>query len=410
VTSSWEALRRRNARRAGRALRDLPRIFPWHDRALEALRDVLAVRGPARSSLLEGPGFRGWLASAEEALDLLETPADDTALFSRLARGPHLGLVAPRGRLDAGFRLRVARLARSLIDPLARRLVPLLMFRAPAGRARGPFPLPWGADGDEARRSGELHAEWPRPLAAGIRKGARAQMDGGTVRLCPGGRPAWHPRPLLPGSGIVLARRVVSTPRGLRPAGEDTRLLAPLGSALELLEEAWPEARRLVERYTRVVVPLRERNTVSFSMPSRPAVSYINMIGKSRVDLADDLLHESAHHLLHLLEESGPLVTTAAEGTGEFLYPSAWRRAPRPVRGILHATWTFSHRAGLLARLLRQRGGSGAPRSWIRRELAFERHAIARSLEDLRDAASRGLLTRRGRELCSAMEKFPAAL
>ncbi|MGH9870273.1 MAG: aKG-HExxH-type peptide beta-hydroxylase [Candidatus Polarisedimenticolia bacterium] len=389
----------RNARRAWRVLR---RLEDTRAGALPALESVLRARGTReRLGLLTGPGFRAWLAAAEEAASLLHPPDSDEKLFEIAARGSHLARLCPRGRVDARFRERVKKLSVMLNARLALRLVPLLMFRLPEGIRCGPARLDLSADGEEGRLAGEIHVEHPVPACARLRPGERVVLDGGRVTVSSGRPVAWRRRALLPGTGIVLARLVVSTPLGLRPAGHLGDAAPRMTGALELLGRAWPDARRAVEDHTQVIVPLRERNTVSFSMPSRPGVSYINIEGKSLVDLTDDLLHETAHHQLHLLEESGRLVLD----DGEPRYVSPWRRSLRPLRGILHATFTFSRRAELFRRLLRMRSTAPLPRAWIREELAFEREALTGSLADLADARARGLLTKRGCALLHEMEE-----
>ncbi len=396
----------RTARRAWRIVGRLQEGPLHRSRALAALVSVLRHRGPARRSLLAGPAFAAWLAAAEETLELLHPPASDTALFARVSRGRHLALLVPGGRLDPEFRSRVRKLAVRQRALLMRRLVPLLMFRLPPGVTLARADLDLSEDGEEARGPGEVHVEHPEPATARLPAGARVRLDGPRVRLASEATIVWRPRPRLAGSGIVLGRPVVSTPRGLRVpprarAGTGSRRLA---AALELLDRAWPEAREAVERHTRVIVPLTEANTVSFSMPSRPGVSYINLTGKSLVDLADDLLHETAHHMLHVIEASGALVND----DGEPRYVSPWRRSPRPVRGILHATWTFGFRAGLLSRLLRLPDERALRRSWLSAQRDFERSALARGRAQLRDALARGLLTRRGAAILRLGARFPA--
>src|SRR5207244_3649823 len=84
---------------------------------------------------------------------------------------------------------------------------------------------------------------------------------------------------------------------------------------------AWPGAGREVRVRTRLVLPLDEPGLVSFSMASRPGVSFLNVRGKTILDLADDLLHETAHHRLHAIEERSRLFTNRAledrDGAGE---------------------------------------------------------------------------------------------
>jgi len=134
-------------------------------------------------------------------------------------------------------------------------------------------------------------------------------------------------------------------------------------------------------------------------MLSRPGVSYINVRDKSAIDLADDVVHETAHHRLHALEEAeGPL----DEDDGEPRYHSPWRRSVRPLRGILHAPYTFAYRAELLRRMLRAAARlpmRKVPRAWLAREIAAEESMLRRSLGDLADAERRGLLTAAGKRL-----------
>ena len=121
------------------------------------------------------------------------------------------------------------------------------------------------------------------------------------------------------------------------------------------------------------------------------------MQGKRVVDLADDLLHETAHHRLHSLEELAPLKRKGADAH----YYSPWRRQVRPLHGILHATYTFTFRAQLFQCLLALPGR--LPRAWLRREIQRERDMLQQSLRCLRDAQERRLLTAAGSRLLSEL-------
>lgn len=369
--------------------------------AVRALKETLAaLRGPRRAALLSSPEMRAWLSAAEEAVALADPAADDLVLFDAIARGPYLSRILPRGRLDRGFRRRTARLALVLRARVFARLPAVLAFITPAGRRFGPFAPDLAADGEEARRYGELRFWFPSRATLRLQSGARIELNAGGVRVIQrGGPPRLRPLETLDGSGIALARRAVSTRRGLM-AGAEVRGLRPLlARALRLLREAWEEGFEEVLAHTRIVVPLSERGTVSYSMPDRPGISFINVRGKSIFDLADDLLHETAHHRLHGLEELQPL----SADDGEPRYFSPWRKSLRPLHGILHAAYTFTYRAHLLDRVLRiNRAGRihGLPhRAWIARELAFERDALRLSVIDLEDARRRGWLTQAGSRL-----------
>ena len=390
----------RNARRLARAA---GRLEPRGAAEREALRALAATRarlsGGHRSLFLFGPDLRAWLDAAEEALFFLHPPRSDNALLERLARGPWLARVMPSGRMDRSARRRARTLGRHLQRDVLRRLPLILAFNAPAGSRFGPFPLDTRADGEEARSTGEVHMPLPVPLSVTFEGPVRFVLDSGVPAFPRGRSPRWSVRPMIPGSWIVLARRVVASGEGLRPGPRAAGLASRLGRALDLVRRAWPEGFREILIHTAVVIPLKEAGTVSYSMPSRPGVSYINVEGKSLVDLADDLLHETAHHRLHALEELGTLV----RDDGEPRYVSAWRGTLRPLRGILHAAYTFTWRAELFARMLTL--GERLPRAWIARQLRIEIDALERTLGDLRAARRLGLLTPQGILVCRAVAK-----
>jgi len=400
---------RLNARTASRARRAARRLAPFArdaaDRdALAALRSALAtVRGPARSAFLSSPELRHWVHQAEEAVAFARPTGSDRSLFERIASGPDLQRLLPSGRLDRGLRGRLRRLGEERVARLFRHLPPIAAgLTAERGRF-GPFPLDLDADGEAARLRGEVHLRFPVAASLRCRPGARLELIAGGIRVRQRGRGArWSPRLTLTGTDIVVARRVRWTRRGLRPGPEIRGLAERLEQALALVRSAWPEAHREILAQTREIVPLLEPGVVSYSLPERPGTSYINVEGKSVLDLADDLLHETAHHRLHGLEESTPLHRFDPEAH----YPSPWRRAPRPLHGILHATYTFTFRAELFQRLLRVAPGPGRlPRVWMRRQVEWELEALARSLESLADADRRGLLTRAGSRLRRALAR-----
>lgn len=291
------------------------------------------------------------------------------------------------------------------LDAAFARLPVILVFRTPAGSRFGPFPLDPGADAEEARLKGEVHLAAPVPATLRLEAACHLELLDGGIRLIGAGRGAvWKPRETIPGTGIVVARRLVTGRRGPRPGPPMAGLARRLGDALELVEAAWPGAHREVLAHTRIVVPFDAKGTVSQSHADRPGVSYINPRNRTRVDLADDLVHETAHHRLHALEELGRL----DRDDGEPRYHSPWRRGIRPLRGILHATYTFAYRARLLEAFLGLR--RRLPRSWISRELAWELHALSVSLGHLRDAEKRGLLTTEGESLRAVMARRVAGM
>lgn len=118
--------------------------------------------------------------------------------------------------------------------------------------------------------------------------------------------------------------------------------------ALHVIEEAWPEGAKLLALLTSRIIPLKAKGVVSFSYRHRPGLSFINTFDRTALDLIDDLIHENSHHHLNLLLRKFRLLN--GEHTEEIFY-SPWRRSLRPIRGILHATFTFTMGARLFERL-----------------------------------------------------------
>jgi HEXXH motif-containing protein len=153
---------------------------------------------------------------------------------------------------------------------------------------------------------------------------------------------------------------------------------------------------------------------VSYSLIARPGISYINVFRGSDLDLADDLLHETAHHRLHAWQEAMEMI----RDTEETRYYSPWRRSMRPIHGILHGTFTFLYRAELFLRVLaagkRSRPAGLAPtaglREWLRVEARREVAHCRASLADLARAGEADLLTEAGKRLVGRMQRRLRAL
>jgi len=226
-------------------------------------------------------------------------------------------------------------------------------------------------------------------------------------------------RPSIPGTPIILAPTLHSSP-GRLSVGTGVRGLGDrLGRALRALGIVWPEMRAEVVRRTAMVVPISETGLVSYSLAARPGVSFINVTGKRIVELADDLLHESAHHLLHDIQEIAALLVPGEETEDVQAFDSPWRGTRRPLHGILHGCYTFLFRAELLIRL---RDSRGAPSRMVacllgrgyapfaRREARRELAMLREGLRQLDTAARAGLLTAAGRRLVHAMRVWYAGL
>ena len=204
---------------------------------------------------------------------------------------------------------------------------------------------------------------------------------------------------------MLLAHRLVSRGHSLSVGTPVPRLGKRVARALSLVGRAWPEGGEEILRRTWLLVPLVEPGTVSYSHLARPGISYINVFRGTLLDLADDLLHETAHHRLHAWQE----VAAFARDDTEQRYFSPWRQGLRPLNGILHGTFTFLDRTELL---LRASGAQLAPgrRTELRAEARRELGRCSRSLLDLAAARKEGFLTPAGRSLLRVMERHRDSL
>lgn len=110
-----------------------------------------------------------------------------------------------------------------------------------------------------------------------------------------------------------------------------------INSALDIIENFSPKCFLAFENFTKVIVPVNEKNVVSYSMQSLPEFSCLNTFDRDFVDLIDDLIHENGHHVLNSILNFQSLMNE----DDDKIYYSPWRRALRPVRGIYHAVFTF---------------------------------------------------------------------
>lgn len=135
-------------------------------------------------------------------------------------------------------------------------------------------------------------------------------------------------------------------PTSLSPS--DANQMARIRRAWQTIRRAWPEGHALLALLTSRVIPLDAAGVVSFSYRHRPGLSFINCFDRDNLDLIDDLIHENSHHHLNLLLRKHVLYH---RDRNQQIFYSPWRRSLRPLRGILHATFTFTMGALLFARL-----------------------------------------------------------
>ncbi|MCP9438858.1 MAG: HEXXH motif-containing putative peptide modification protein [Nitrospira sp.] len=203
------------------------------------------------------------------------------------------------------------------------------------------------------------------------------------------------------------------TPREIR--WTDARYVKKIRRAWEMIRAVWPEGHAVLEWLTSRIVPLKAKGVVSFSYRHRPGLSFINCFDRDNLDLIDDLIHENSHHYLNLLLRK--YVMYRGDRNQRIFY-SPWRRSLRPLRGILHATFTFTMGAILFERLSSWASGHEGEKRWRRagltqRDLQRARfrgleeiESVRYSLQDLRYADRRlGWLTGSGRRLVCQMEE-----
>ncbi len=210
------------------------------------------------------------------------------------------------------------------------------------------------------------------------------------------------------GPALIYSKDKVPIRIGAMPADFPTRV----ERALAILEQTWPEGARLFAALTSRLVPLRARGVVSFSYRHRPGLSFINCFDRDDLDLIDDLIHENSHHHLNLLLRK--YVLYRGDRNLEMFY-SPWRRSLRPIRGILHAAFTFTMGAMLFERLsswaagvdsqaLRRVGLSAGDVLRARFRCLEEIESVRYSLQDLEYAARRlGWLTGSGKRLVAML-------
>lgn len=107
--------------------------------------------------------------------------------------------------------------------------------------------------------------------------------------------------------------------------------------ALKLVRKYSPSSWERFINFTDVIIPIRDKEFVSYSHQNFPCVSMINLYDRDFLDLMDDLLHENGHHHLNHYLNLEKLI----DEPSEMIYYSPWRRSQRPLRGIFHAYFTF---------------------------------------------------------------------
>lgn len=107
--------------------------------------------------------------------------------------------------------------------------------------------------------------------------------------------------------------------------------------ACKVIRHFSPSSWERFQAFTEVIIPISQKEFVSYSHQELPGTSMINLYDRDFVDLLDDLIHENGHHHLNYYLN----LETLLQEPIDCIYYSPWRRTLRPIRGIYHAYFTF---------------------------------------------------------------------
>ena len=128
--------------------------------------------------------------------------------------------------------------------------------------------------------------------------------------------------------------------------------LKVLDQAVDLIEVVMPAALDEMTETAQYLSPIRPTDSATNALPSFSSTTLpgVIFVGTERGDgrlidvrhLAESCIHEHFHNRLYLLDEALPLTIKTANPRSYF---SPWKQAMRPIEGMLHAVYVFSHLA-----------------------------------------------------------------
>ncbi len=111
-----------------------------------------------------------------------------------------------------------------------------------------------------------------------------------------------------------------------------------LDRALNLIERHLPASRAAIDLMIRHVVPVGYHEEQHLSASYREALGVVyTSLHPSVLTMAEALLHETAHNVLHAMMELDPIL----QNPPDELVESPWRPDPRPLSGVLLAVHAF---------------------------------------------------------------------
>lgn len=177
--------------------------------------------------------------------------------------------------------------------------------------------------------------------------------------------------------------------------------------ALKLIRTFSPLSWERFINFTDTIIPIKNKEFVSYSHQDFPCVSMINLYDRDFVDLMDDLLHENGHHHLNHYLNLEKLIDEPAD----MIYYSPWRKTLRPLRGIYHAYFTFFWAFRLFSDMATRELDniwykfSDAEKEKIYWRAVEEFHMLNYSFEDLKWAKKHGLINKTGWEIINSQQK-----
>jgi hypothetical protein len=176
--------------------------------------------------------------------------------------------------------------------------------------------------------------------------------------------------------------------------------------ALQKIRTFSPDSWIRFSFFTDTVVPIKNKEFVSYSHQSLPGFSMINLYDRDDVDLLDDLIHENGHHHLNAYLN----LETLIEEPEDQIFYSPWRRSLRPLRGIYHAYFTFFWAFKLFQDFVTSKDFAESDFSASEKEkmiwrMVEEYWMLKYTFEDLKWAKRKKLISDRGWELIQELHR-----
>lgn len=167
----------------------------------------------------------------------------------------------------------------------------------------------------------------------------------------------------------------------IRVIKADARTQSLVADAIELVGRVWPEALVQLAAVTRCVLILEGSGLRSSSVPSTFGATYLCPKDHwTSLDIANLLVHEAAHHSLEIKCAFAPMLENEQD-----VAASPLRDDPRPLWGILHATFVLVRVGQLLSRAAK--AGDPSVQERAREELDHTVTQLAAGLKTLNERA-----------------------